>query len=247
MDQWKRYKDQIVFFFEDQLLKSNCITFTCKVCHCTTILPTQPKRWPPPPQPSLLLLYRRPWERNSTNWKREEHDEIHHFLLWILTVCSKITKMCYIGKATKIFIFLITVLVITGLVLGFSVLRRSLHLKSHKCSGESCSQSDFYPPPPLEFPLPSTPDPNASNSSDPLSNPPPPPTPSLSGSGTNPSPPPPAASLASPPSESSSIQTASPPPPPVSVLKTSPPPPRPVVLAPPPAFSPPSPVPVNNL
>ncbi|KAF5947368.1 hypothetical protein HYC85_013325 [Camellia sinensis] len=49
--------------------------------------------------------------------------------------------MCYVGKSTKIFIFIITVLVVTGLLLGFGLLRRAIHTKSHKCSGDSCHQS----------------------------------------------------------------------------------------------------------
>ncbi|KVI04160.1 hypothetical protein Ccrd_017532 [Cynara cardunculus var. scolymus] len=155
--------------------------------------------------------------------------------------------MCYVGKATKIFIFIITVLVITGLVIGFSVIRRTIHPKSHKCSGESCFQSEFYPPPPppLEMPISSAPDPNASNPSDPTSNPssfppPPPPSSSSSGSSSNLSTPPPAASLPSPPSGSSTNQA---PPPPPSVVTTPPPPV--VIPAVPPAFNPPSPVPVT--
>ncbi|KAI3736256.1 hypothetical protein L6452_15794 [Arctium lappa] len=150
--------------------------------------------------------------------------------------------MCYIGKATKIFIFIITVLVITGILIGFTVLRHTIHPKSHKCSGDSCYQSDFYPPPPSpEIPI-------STNPSDPTSNPspfPPPPPPS-SGSSSNLSPPPPptAASLASPPSGSSANQT--PPPPPTPVVISAPPPPTPVVIpAPPPVFNPPSPVPVT--
>lgn len=34
-------------------------------------------------------------------------------------------KMCYVGKATKIFIFIVTILVVTGLVLGLDFLRKS--------------------------------------------------------------------------------------------------------------------------
>ncbi|KAJ9550188.1 hypothetical protein OSB04_014233 [Centaurea solstitialis] len=157
--------------------------------------------------------------------------------------------MCYVGKATKIFIFIITVLVVTGLIVGIGVLRRTIHPKSHKCSGDSCYQSDFFPPPPLpEFPI-------SSNPSDPTSNPspfpPPPPPPESSGSSSNLSPPPPAAAAAAaaspPPSGSSSDRTPPPPPPAVVVSTGSPPPPAPpvVVAAPPPALNPPSPVPVT--
>ncbi|KAJ0668055.1 hypothetical protein HanPI659440_Chr17g0684701 [Helianthus annuus] len=138
--------------------------------------------------------------------------------------------MCYVGKATKIFIFLITVLLITGLLLGFGVLRHKIHLNSHNCSGDSCSQSDLYPPP-VDFPITSTPDSGASNPSDLY---PPPPLPS-SGSSSNLAPPPPVPSLAPPPSELSSGNQPPPPPSPVSV---APPPPPVVAVAPPPGFNP---------
>ncbi|KAI7732596.1 hypothetical protein M8C21_023742, partial [Ambrosia artemisiifolia] len=121
-------------------------------------------------------------------------------------------------KATKIFIFLITVLLITALVLGFSLLRRNIHLK---CSGDSCSQSHPYPaPPPVIFPITSTPASGSSNPSDLL-----------------PPPPPPAPSLAPPPSESSNGNKA-PPPPPVTPVSVVTPPPPVVVVAPPPGFNP---------
>lgn len=130
--------------------------------------------------------------------------------------------MCFVGKATKIFIFLITVVVITGLVFGFGILRHTIHPKSHKCSDQSCSQSHFYPPPPMpEFPIPSSPDPNAINS--------PPPPPPSSGSTTDFSPPPAATS----PSVVIKPPTPSPPRPPV------------VTVAQPPTINPPSPVPVT--
>ncbi|XP_038991290.1 uncharacterized protein Os04g0629400-like [Hibiscus syriacus] len=75
-------------------------------------------------------------------------------------------KICYVGKATKIFIFIVTVLVALGLVLGFGLIRHG-HKNSHKCSGDSCSSLVFPTPPP------------PSSSSSPLigsSNPPPSPT-----------------------------------------------------------------------
>ncbi|KAK8613406.1 hypothetical protein V6N13_101168 [Hibiscus sabdariffa] len=57
--------------------------------------------------------------------------------------------MCYVGKATKIFIFIATVLVVSGLVLGFGLLRHGLQKShSHKCDGDSCR------PPPNVFPNP---------------------------------------------------------------------------------------------
>lgn len=163
--------------------------------------------------------------------------------------------MCYVGKATKIFIFLITVLIITSLVFVFGILRRTVHAKSHQCSGDSCYQSDFYPPPSPPFPefsIPSAPDLTF--------NPPPPPSlspsrpPSSPGSSTSLSMPPPAAASAPPPPPESSVdRTPSPPPPPVPVVTTplppsgvvvAPPPPV-VVVAPPPVVNSPSQVPVT--
>ncbi|KAI7750897.1 hypothetical protein M8C21_025949, partial [Ambrosia artemisiifolia] len=138
-------------------------------------------------------------------------------------------------KATKIFIFLITVLLITALVLGFSLLRRNIHINSHKCSGDSCSQSHPYPaPPPVIFPITSTPASGSSNPSDLF--PPPPPSPP-SGSSSDLAPPPPAPSLAPPPSESSNGNQA-PPPPPVTPVSVVTPPPPVAVVAPPPGFNP---------
>ncbi|KVH95951.1 extensin-like [Cynara cardunculus var. scolymus] len=129
--------------------------------------------------------------------------------------------MCYIGKATKIFIFIVAAIVVTGLVVGFGLFGRNIHPKSHKCTGEYCSLPDYSPPPPLQFPFPSVTVPNASNPSDPTFNsdaPPPPP----SASPTDPS--------SSPPL---------PPPLPVSIVT----PPAVATTDPPLAFSPPSPVP----
>ncbi|MFQ6637297.1 hypothetical protein Gotur_013609 [Gossypium turneri] len=69
-------------------------------------------------------------------------------------------KILYVGKATKIFIFIVTALVVLGLVLGLGLFRHALQ-KSHKCSGDSCPSSippspasnnpptgDLTPPPP---------------------------------------------------------------------------------------------------
>ncbi|KAL3567568.1 hypothetical protein D5086_030219 [Populus alba] len=151
--------------------------------------------------------------------------------------------MCYVGKATKIFIFIVTVLVILGLVLGFELLRHRLH-KSHKCSDED----DDCHPPQLTFPNPTTSGPSGltppstagiSQSSPPPPPPPPPPTPP--DIGTNLPPPPP------PPPTPPDIGTNLPPPPPPSPLLLSPPPPPPppptvpaVTGAPPPSNNPPS-------
>ncbi|KAK9133587.1 hypothetical protein Scep_013115 [Stephania cephalantha] len=54
--------------------------------------------------------------------------------------------MCYVGKATKIFIFIVTVLVVVGLVVGFGLIRH--HNKAHKCSGAGAGDPSCYQPPP---------------------------------------------------------------------------------------------------
>uniref|UniRef100_A0A6M2EJM2 Uncharacterized protein n=1 Tax=Populus davidiana TaxID=266767 RepID=A0A6M2EJM2_9ROSI len=133
--------------------------------------------------------------------------------------------MCYVGKATKIFIFIVTVLVILGLVLGFELLRHRLH-KSHKCSDED----DDCHPPQLTFPNPTTSGPSGLT---------PPSTAGISQSSPPPPPPP-------PPPTPPDISTNLPPPPP-SPLLLSPPPPSPppptvpaVTEAPPPSNNPPS-------
>ncbi|KAG8386987.1 hypothetical protein BUALT_Bualt03G0205700 [Buddleja alternifolia] len=80
--------------------------------------------------------------------------------------------MCYVGKATKIFIFLVTVMVVMsiGLLLGYFNLLRghsSAYGGSHKCSHDLCPQAT-----PIVFP---TPTPNLSPMPPPtLSSPPPP-------------------------------------------------------------------------
>ncbi|XP_015081528.1 proline-rich receptor-like protein kinase PERK2 [Solanum pennellii] len=137
--------------------------------------------------------------------------------------------MCYVGKATKIFIFIVTVLVVTGLILGFGLLRHHNQKGENKCSGDSCDQNQYqspivYPPPttsnnPISTPSqPNTPNPN-------LPQPPPPPSPD------NPTP---------------ETPNLTPPPPPDTVVSTPPPLPPPAVsLTPPPTLSPPSPVTVS--
>ena len=127
--------------------------------------------------------------------------------------------MCYVGKATKIFIFIVTVLAVTGLVIGFGLLRHSIQ-KTHKCSGDSCLQppSSVYPDPsatPTPF---LTPNPNPT----PIPNPNPSPNPN-----PNPSPNP---NLNPPP----------PPPPPPPLSPTTPPPPAQTTLATAPIYSPPA-------
>ena len=136
--------------------------------------------------------------------------------------------MCYVGKATKIFIFIVTVLVVLGLVLGFGLLRHGLQ-KTHKCFGDSCqSSSSFYSPPaPVVFSPgfgPSNPNPNPSP--DPSSNQPSPPNP-------NPNP-----SLSPPPPNFNPILS----PPPTNPNQSPPPPPTMVV---PPPMNQPSPVPIT--
>ncbi|KAL7219007.1 hypothetical protein ACSBR2_012138 [Camellia fascicularis] len=82
--------------------------------------------------------------------------------------------MCYVGKATKIFIFIVTVLVVTGLLLGFGLLRHGIG-NSHKCSGDpssSCHQSQMSFPSPNPNPNPN-PNPSSMFNQPPL--PPPPP------------------------------------------------------------------------
>ncbi|XP_059285050.1 pollen-specific leucine-rich repeat extensin-like protein 3 [Lycium ferocissimum] len=133
--------------------------------------------------------------------------------------------MCYVGKATKIFIFIVTVLIVTGLILGFGLLRHRNQKNSNKCSDDSCNQNQYESPIVANFsnnPVSPLPIPN-------LPPPPPPPTPT-----DNPSP---------------ETPDLAPPPPPLSPpLVSLPPPPLPppaVTLAPPPALSPPSPVTVT--
>ncbi|KAK4577356.1 hypothetical protein RGQ29_027742 [Quercus rubra] len=138
--------------------------------------------------------------------------------------------MCYVGKATKIFIFIVTVLVVLGLVLGFGLLRHGLQ-KTHKCFGDSCqSSSSFYSPPaPVVFSPgfgPPNPNPNPNPTPDPSSNQPSPPNP-------NPNP-----SLSPPPPNSNPILS----PPPTNPNPSPPPPPTMVV---PPPMNQPSPVPIT--
>ncbi|KAG7022883.1 hypothetical protein SDJN02_16619, partial [Cucurbita argyrosperma subsp. argyrosperma] len=139
--------------------------------------------------------------------------------------------MCYVGKATKIFIFIVTVLVVLGLVLAFGVFRHSLQ-KPHKCLGDSCFS------PPTAFPNPNS-VPSGSAASNQPQNPPKPPDSNPNPPPQNPfpaSPPPP--DVASPPPPAT-IPTPLPPPPPQS---QSPPPPETAAAAP---LTPPSPTSVS--
>ncbi|CAK7355382.1 unnamed protein product [Dovyalis caffra] len=135
--------------------------------------------------------------------------------------------MCYVGKATKIFIFIVTVLVIFGIVLGFGLIRHHLR-KSHKCSDDDCQ------PPQLTFPTPTTTVPTGQTPPTPVgfSQPSPP------DSGSSPPPP-------SPPDTGTNLPPPTPPPPPPLLLSPpplSPPPPAvPAITgAPPPSNNPPS-------
>ncbi|KAL6975727.1 hypothetical protein U1Q18_024521 [Sarracenia purpurea var. burkii] len=88
--------------------------------------------------------------------------------------------MCFVGKATKIFLYLVTVLVMTGLILGFGLLRHGIHL-THKCSDDSCHQPPvvFTNPNPGSTTTTTTTTPYPTPSYNPNSNPLPPPPPSV--------------------------------------------------------------------
>ncbi|XP_021774091.1 proline-rich receptor-like protein kinase PERK2 [Chenopodium quinoa] len=164
--------------------------------------------------------------------------------------------MCYVGKATKIFIFIVIVLAFIGLILGFTLIKHGVR-KSHKCS-ESSSDSSCSPtiqqfPNPIPAPLISTtPNPNPNPDSNPSPYPPPNVNPTLS--------PPPNPNLYPPPSSgsgsgSSPVMTPPPPPPaPVMispvVVPVPPPPadlPMPVISAPPPSLNPPSRIAIRTM
>ncbi|KAJ6908477.1 hypothetical protein NC651_018782 [Populus alba x Populus x berolinensis] len=131
--------------------------------------------------------------------------------------------MCYVGKATKIFIFIVTVLVILGFVLVFGLLRHHLH-KSQNCADDSCQSPHLpFPTPPLTVPTGLTP-PSPMGFS--------PPSPPDYGS----TPPP------SPPDTGTTPLLLSPPPPPLPLPPPPLPPPASPVIngAPPPTNNPPS-------
>ncbi|KAJ6289340.1 hypothetical protein OIU76_025202 [Salix suchowensis] len=127
--------------------------------------------------------------------------------------------MCYVGKATKIFIFIATVLVILGLALFFSLL--SHHHKSQNCADDSCRHPQLsFPTPPTVTPGPTPPSPMGfypPSPPDSGSTPPPPDT------GTNQPPPPPPDTGANqpPPPDTGANQ----PPPPDTGTNQQPPPP----------------------
>ncbi|XP_050210504.1 protein TRACHEARY ELEMENT DIFFERENTIATION-RELATED 7A-like [Mercurialis annua] len=136
--------------------------------------------------------------------------------------------MCYVGKATKIFIFIVTVLVVLGFTLGFGFLRHGIH-KSHSSSPISFPTPN-YPiitqPPPNSNPIYNQP-PSEQNPPPQFSNltpPPPPPPPDNSGG-----------------SEGGGVNASPPPPSPVFLSPPPPPPIGPVIAgAPPPSYAPPS-------
>ncbi|KAL6561339.1 hypothetical protein OROMI_016940 [Orobanche minor] len=166
--------------------------------------------------------------------------------------------MCYVGKATKIFIFIVTVFLVTGLILGFSLLRHhGIHSKSNKCSSGSCPLTA-----PVILPRPTNPKPSSSYTPNtPTTNPnpslappkqfPPPPLTS-DNSGTSvpnsplpltmsPSPPPGDHPGTSAPEKAPPALSFSPP----AMLASYPPPPVVVLEAMRPVYSPPNPVPVS--
>lgn len=154
--------------------------------------------------------------------------------------------MCYVGKATKIFIFIITVLVITGLILGFSLLKHHDKNKNksgnNKCENdESCSQAQLQPP--IQIPGSGGSSPLITPPLNPVLSPPPiitspgnaPPPPIVAN--PNNAPPPPTATPTPLPPSATGTPNAPPP-----TLSESPPPPSTVLItAPPPVYGPPSP------
>ncbi|MCL7026762.1 hypothetical protein MKW94_023352 [Papaver nudicaule] len=156
--------------------------------------------------------------------------------------------MCYVGKATKIFICVITILVAVGIILTFSLVKRHNDHKNHNCSGQDCQQPfTAYPSPVFTPNTYSPPSPSAVLRS-PFRTPPPPPyQPSQSTPESPPSEPSPPSDPISPPSP-----PVSPPSPPTETIQPPPPPnqPSPENPAPPivqaPVQSPPSPVTVTQ-
>ncbi|KAG6420432.1 hypothetical protein SASPL_116959 [Salvia splendens] len=142
--------------------------------------------------------------------------------------------MCYVGKATKIFVFIVAIL---GLVLGFTLLRH--HGIRKRCNSDPCADTD----PNLFRPSGSNrlnPPPQSQSSDSTVPDSPPPPSDNPSPSAPDWSPPPPTLSL------SPSVPDLSPPDnlsPSVPEL-SSPPPPAVISATPPPEFSRPIPVPV---
>lgn len=158
--------------------------------------------------------------------------------------------MCYIGKATKIFICVITILFAGGIVLTISLVKRHHDHKSYNCYGEDCQQpapslpstgfppNAYSPPTPsaiLRSPIRAPPPPQNKPSEPSQPNPPSDLSPPSEPSQSNPPPPSDPISPPSPPSE-----TIQPPPPNQTISEN----PLPVVQAP--VQSPPSPVTVTQ-
>uniref|UniRef100_A0A5K0Y528 Uncharacterized protein n=1 Tax=Nymphaea colorata TaxID=210225 RepID=A0A5K0Y528_9MAGN len=62
--------------------------------------------------------------------------------------------MCYVGKATKIFIVVVSILAFTGLVLAFHFVRHGTNNKAHQPLGCSSASGFFCPPPFYPQPIP---------------------------------------------------------------------------------------------
>ncbi|RZC80460.1 hypothetical protein C5167_043040 [Papaver somniferum] len=174
--------------------------------------------------------------------------------------------MCYIGKATKIFICVITILFAGGIVLTISLVKRHHDHKSYNCYGEDCQQpapslpstgfppNAYSPPTPsaiLRSPIRAPPPPQNKPSEPGQPNPPsdlsPPSEPSQPTPPSDQISPPSEPSQSNPPPPSDPISPPSPPsetiqpPPPNQTISENP---LPVVQAP--VQSPPSPVTVTQ-
>ncbi|MFS7908505.1 hypothetical protein Hanom_Chr01g00083971 [Helianthus anomalus] len=72
--------------------------------------------------------------------------------------------LCYVGKATEIFIFIMVVIVITSLVIGIIIIgRNNNRSKSRNCSSEGCSIFGDFHPPPVQMSFASLPNSNPSD------------------------------------------------------------------------------------
>uniref|UniRef100_A0A6V7QVK9 Uncharacterized protein n=1 Tax=Ananas comosus var. bracteatus TaxID=296719 RepID=A0A6V7QVK9_ANACO len=71
--------------------------------------------------------------------------------------------MCYVGKATKIFFFVVGVLAVGGLVLGFGLARHSWAHKARPCQSPNCRPIYSDPIPAVTGP---DPDPSAAAAAD---------------------------------------------------------------------------------
>ncbi|OAY63644.1 Uncharacterized protein ACMD2_12452 [Ananas comosus] len=55
--------------------------------------------------------------------------------------------MCYVGKATKIFFFVVILLVVVGLVVGFGLLRRGAKRRVQDCGADPAGCRPISPEP----------------------------------------------------------------------------------------------------